>query len=182
MPSLEIRSGERAGTTTPLWGSALVIGRSPDCDIQVDVTSAASRRHAEVYPFAGGWRIRDLESSNGTRLNGRKILDEPLREGDRLEVGDFLLSYSNGEVAFEEKPASPVQPVAPAPPPSIPPSSPAPGDPEDIREMFRRLSAKLDLVEREIGKVLAGQAEITRHLLTVIRARGAVAEPDERAD
>jgi len=65
-----------------------VIGRGDDADVKVD-DAKASRHHAEIVRDAGGWLIRDLGSSNGTYVNGKRIGDQgvKLRDGDVVRVG-----------------------------------------------------------------------------------------------
>jgi hypothetical protein len=69
----------------------LVIGRAPGCDLQLSEPTV-SRRHAELRRVAGGWELRDLGSTNGTRVNGRRVRGrEPLRAGDVVSLGGFSL-------------------------------------------------------------------------------------------
>jgi hypothetical protein len=68
--------------------SGAVIGRSRDADV-VLADPNVSRRHAEVRPDGhGGWQVRDLGSTNGVKVNGRRI-DGPaaIESGDRLALG-----------------------------------------------------------------------------------------------
>jgi len=65
------------------------IGRSRECDIVLS-DSNVSRRHAELRPLGDGWTVTDLGSTNGVRVNGRKLApNEPhaLKAGDRIDVG-----------------------------------------------------------------------------------------------
>ena len=72
------------------------IGRSRDCDVVLE-DSGASRRHAEILPHADGWAIRDLDSTNGVRVNGRALGGlRPLREGDRIEIGSTEIVFELG--------------------------------------------------------------------------------------
>ena len=72
------------------------IGRSRDCDIVLD-DAGASRRHAEIRPHAEGWALRDLDSTNGVRVNGRPIHGaQPLRQGDRVEIGSTEIVFELG--------------------------------------------------------------------------------------
>jgi hypothetical protein len=64
----------------------LVIGRQLTSDIVLSDPSV-SRRHARLVFRAGGWVIQDLESTNGTVLNGRHIGRAELRPGDVLVLG-----------------------------------------------------------------------------------------------
>ncbi|HEV3001135.1 MAG TPA: DUF3662 and FHA domain-containing protein [Solirubrobacteraceae bacterium] len=65
-----------------------VIGRRRDCDV-VLADPNVSRRHAEVRPDGhGGWQVRDLGSTNGVKVNGRRIDGPaPVQTGDRLALG-----------------------------------------------------------------------------------------------
>lgn len=84
-----------------------VIGRSPGLPISID-HDTVSRRHAEVFcdPF-GRWWIRDLGSTNGTSVNGERIVERVLQPGDHLAVGDVRLRFHLGltpESAREKDP------------------------------------------------------------------------------
>jgi hypothetical protein len=69
------------------------IGRSRECEIVVDDANV-SRRHAELRPRGAAWVLTDLGSTNGTRLNGRRIeRREPLDPGDRIEVGASVITF-----------------------------------------------------------------------------------------
>jgi len=68
-------------------GSRLTVGRSSksDCVLPED---CVSRRHAELRRDGERWLLRDLGSSNGTRVNGLRVIDEiEVRPGDRLSLG-----------------------------------------------------------------------------------------------
>jgi hypothetical protein len=76
------------GKRMPVGPGGAVIGRSRECDIVLQ-DSNVSRRHAEIRPTGGdGWTITDLGSTNGVRINGRR-LDAPtaLQPGDEITVG-----------------------------------------------------------------------------------------------
>jgi hypothetical protein len=69
-----------------LQEARLVIGRSSECQL-VLADDTVSRRHAKLYVEDGRWLLRDLESSNGTWLNGRRIVEAEVRPGDVLHLG-----------------------------------------------------------------------------------------------
>ena len=70
-----------------------VIGRSRECDIVLE-DSNVSRRHAELRPDLEGWAIVDLGSTNGVRVNGRRIAaGEALQPGDRIDLGATTLHF-----------------------------------------------------------------------------------------
>ena len=70
--------------------SELVLGRSRTCDVVLS-SEAVSRRHAQLFFRDGNWVIRDLASTNGTRVNGIRVGRCRLRPGDRVALGDALL-------------------------------------------------------------------------------------------
>jgi hypothetical protein len=84
---LKVMSGPSSGRTIRLArGTSLVFGRSPDVDIVIP-DMRLSRRHFSVSHSRGGVEVRDLESSNGTTLNGRVMKQSPLKTGDAIEAG-----------------------------------------------------------------------------------------------
>src|SRR5262245_1925967 len=92
---LVARQGEMRGEFWALEpGQKLTLGRSPDNRIVLR-DDLASRNHAEVFPQADGWGIRDLGSRNGTRVNGQ-LISRPTRLAwnDVILVGgsEFLLA------------------------------------------------------------------------------------------
>jgi hypothetical protein len=82
------------GKRIPLSVHGAVLGRSRDCDVML-AAAEVSRRHAEIAADAdGGWTIRDLGSTNGLRVNGRRVSGyESLRDGDLIELGDVPLRF-----------------------------------------------------------------------------------------
>jgi Protein of unknown function (DUF3662)/FHA domain len=80
------------GRRTVLSGSKLVLGRSRDCDIVLSDPNV-SRRHAELRRDDARWSIVDLGSTNGIKVNGRRVSDAMLREGDRVTVGVTDLTF-----------------------------------------------------------------------------------------
>jgi hypothetical protein len=82
------------GRRLVLSPAGAVLGRSRECDVVLD-DSGVSRRHAQIRPRDGGWTIEDLGSTNGLRVNGRRVTGAvPLNRGDRIELGST-------EIAFE---------------------------------------------------------------------------------
>ena len=73
------------------------IGRAPTNRIVIP-DDICSRNHCEVFVSGGSWVVRDLDSRNGTLLSGRPVLnDEPLEDGDEIQIGDFFLIFSHDE-------------------------------------------------------------------------------------
>ncbi|WP_416219707.1 ATP-binding cassette domain-containing protein [Frankia sp. Cas4] len=104
---LEREHGRR--NTYPLRRGTMSMGRSRDNDIVV-ADLLASRRHAEIFVGQSGVHVVDLDSANGTFLNGRKISREAVAQRDIIAVGhhlfqlegDTLVEYlDSGDVTFE---------------------------------------------------------------------------------
>ncbi len=82
------RSGVNTGSIVELKRNLLRIGRDPANDFVVDDIEV-SRNHAKITYNEGVYRIEDLNSTNGTLLNGRKILTpEKLNNGDLINLGE----------------------------------------------------------------------------------------------
>jgi FHA domain/Domain of unknown function (DUF1707) len=64
----------------------LVLGRSSTCEL-VLADDTVSRRHAELRIEDGCWLLRDLGSSNGTWVNGRRVMEAEVRPGDLIHLG-----------------------------------------------------------------------------------------------
>jgi hypothetical protein len=81
------------GRTELLGSSGAVLGRSRDVDVVVDDPNV-SRRHAEVRPSGGSWTVRDLGSTNGVKVNGRRIHGpQSLKRGDVIELGTARVTF-----------------------------------------------------------------------------------------
>jgi Protein of unknown function (DUF3662)/FHA domain len=70
------------------------IGRGRQADVVLNDPNV-SRQHAEIRPRGGSWVIKDLESTNGSQLNGRRIdAPEVLRSGDEIELGASVMTFT----------------------------------------------------------------------------------------
>jgi pSer/pThr/pTyr-binding forkhead associated (FHA) protein len=88
-----------AGDRYPLLGSLTVIGRDESADIVVD-DAGVSRRHSEIRVTTDGphlvTSIRDLNSTNGTFVNGDRITSQRLEDGDRVTLGRTSATFRAG--------------------------------------------------------------------------------------
>jgi pSer/pThr/pTyr-binding forkhead associated (FHA) protein len=64
----------------------------PECDIVVS-DPAVSRRHAEIRRRDGQFVVVDLDSTNGTRVNGAGVKDRVLADGDEIRVGSVSVRF-----------------------------------------------------------------------------------------
>ncbi|HEY6279335.1 MAG TPA: cytochrome P450 [Streptosporangiaceae bacterium] len=116
----------------PLPAAVLTIGRAEDNDIVVP-DPAVSRHHAELRNVAGGYHIVDLDSNNGTFVNGQRVTAAALSDGDVVVIGTStfrLAGHELQEFSVTGAPAGQAAPRAappsPQPPPShVPPPTPA---------------------------------------------------------
>jgi EmrB/QacA subfamily drug resistance transporter len=98
---LKILSGPGAGNTATLIGGSATIGREPECDLQV-LDSEVSRLHAKVTVRDGVAAIDDLHSSNGTYVDGDRILQRTkLAPGDKIQIGEATIELSSPVFAGE---------------------------------------------------------------------------------
>lgn len=83
----------------------MLFGRHPECDIQID-SRKISRRHCCVAQVNDYLVVRDLGSTNGIRINGVRVLEGRIKEGDELTIGNFRYQVSGDEMeAVAPRPA-----------------------------------------------------------------------------
>ncbi len=94
-PFLEVRGGALVGMSFPLVKQEVTIGRSEDNDITIP-DSMVSHRHARITIRMEAVIIDDLDSTNGTIVNGNNIQSHILQEGDHILIGSTELAYHPG--------------------------------------------------------------------------------------
>ena len=82
---LKIEKG-KADKTDFYFTEPFRIGRDKNCEVQVS-DPTVSRLHAEISFEGGGWWVRDLQSANGTFLDGREVERAPLANKNRIQLG-----------------------------------------------------------------------------------------------
>ena len=85
---LVIEKGKYAGKVLVLGASVVIIGRSSKCELSLKGSSGVSRRHCSVRLVSGRYVVIDIESRNGTVLNGQTVARKFLEDGDLLQIGD----------------------------------------------------------------------------------------------
>jgi DNA-binding CsgD family transcriptional regulator len=104
VPCLEVLSGASAGRVVPIRLPVLTIGRDPTSNIVLG-DEGVSRNHVKIIMYDDGRpNVVDLESTNGTFINGKQVDVAPLSEGDRIQLGPEVilrLSYW-GEAQIEK--------------------------------------------------------------------------------
>jgi DNA-binding NtrC family response regulator len=89
---IEVASGPDAGLTMVVDGSesAVIVGKGPAATLR-STDARVSRRHLSLEMEGRTLRVRDLESTNGTFMNGTRVFDVAVREAATLSVGDTVL-------------------------------------------------------------------------------------------
>jgi len=72
-----------------------VMGRSQQCDIPFASDNNCSRKHFQIRKWAGKFLLEDLQSHNGTFVNGEKIASHELTDGDLISIGDTTVLFKN---------------------------------------------------------------------------------------
>ena len=96
VPWLERFAPDGTSQQCPLQSFPFSIGRVASADLQID-DARVSREHAVVLREGTTFRIRDLNSTNGTVLNGQPVQDAPLTDGDILVIADVEFTFYSGQ-------------------------------------------------------------------------------------
>ena len=91
---LVIRNGGFDGMEYPLEAEETLIGRNPTTDVTL-LDENISREHALILYDAesGVYTIEDLQSTNGTKVNGKGIRSHPLEPGDEIQIGHTRFQF-----------------------------------------------------------------------------------------
>src|SRR5271165_4730278 len=104
MAELRTIEGPHTGGVFPLDRESAVLGRHPDCDIVLD-SGAVSRQHARIRRADNKFYIEDMQSRNGTYVNGRQIRERHLlNDQDRITLCDVVMVFH--DVPASKKTAS----------------------------------------------------------------------------
>lgn len=108
---LTVRGGEQDGARFDLPPGRHQAGRAPDSAVHLHHPSV-SRQHAEFEVGADGARVRDLGSTAGLLVNGRRVNQAELKPGDGIRLGEVELVVAGGEAGQPEAAASAPRPSA----------------------------------------------------------------------
>ncbi len=171
MARLFVLSGASIGATHDIDGTT-VLGRGVDADVVISEASI-SRRHARLIPAPepGVWKIRDLKSSNGVHVGGKRVEEALVRHGDTFLLGDVEfrlrdepgegepdeLSAATGalELEFEDEIELPGAPPSSAPASSPEPSTAVVEDQERLRASRERAARERAAGERAARRAAA---------------------------
>ena len=105
--SLRFESGERAGEVVPISGAAFTVGRKPGNSLQL-VDASVSGKHAEFTITDAGVHLRDLGSTNGTKVGGERVTEAELAAGSSVHLGQVALTFLDAEVGAKGPAPAPV--------------------------------------------------------------------------
>ena len=95
--TLTYRPGQPQEQVLSLVGGRVTVGRATGNDVQVHGDDWVERYHCRLERDRDGvWRVRDSGTTHGTAVNGELVLEQPLRPGDRIEVGRTVLRFDAG--------------------------------------------------------------------------------------
>jgi pSer/pThr/pTyr-binding forkhead associated (FHA) protein len=102
--------------TIPLPSSVTIMGRRKDCDLRIPL-DAVSRKHCRIFTEKDTLKIRDLNSRNGTIINGQTIEETLVKPGDRLTIGPltFVMQVNGKPDRIEAAPPAPQKTAAVGP-------------------------------------------------------------------
>ncbi len=101
---LVVTSGGEALAEIRLQRPRLVLGRDECCDICLESTYV-SRYQNLFMETPDGWLLIDLNSTNGSFVNGRRVREHQLRDGDLIAIGQYQLRFTAGDAEKGEKPS-----------------------------------------------------------------------------
>jgi hypothetical protein len=130
---LRFETGERQGEAVPVTGKGITLGRRPGNAVQI-LDPSVSGSHAELILDERGTLLRDLGSTNGTRVGANRISEHHLAHGDEVFFGNVRMTFIDSEI--DAAPETPETPTGPSPA-----SAPARGSAEAAGEGVKTISA-----------------------------------------
>jgi len=100
-PYLQIQC-EGKNYTVTLDKKSISIGRSSENEVSI-IEERASRRHCIIEKTTRGYRVRDLKSTNGTRVNGRIIVRVKLNNTDEIQIGQTTITFTDPNAPIPKK-------------------------------------------------------------------------------
>ena len=107
MPKLHILSGVLEGKAFDLIEDRITIGRALDNMIRLE-DGTVSHHHAMLVQDGADYKLRDLNSTNGSRVNGMRIVETKLHNGDAVRLGSVEMRFES-DVKKSSQPLPPTQ-------------------------------------------------------------------------
>lgn len=135
MPKLLLKFNAAVLKEIPLDKDSLSVGRKPDNDIVID-NPAVSGHHCKVFRQGDGYYLEDLDSTNGTYLNEKRVMKSGLHDNDVIGLAKHALVF------VEDKPAAAPPPPPPPPPPADKTMVLSAGQQQDMAKSVAAANAK----------------------------------------
>lgn len=140
---LEILSGPQQGRMLRLEKDRVTIGRHASSDLPVE-SSSVSRFHTQLVREDGRWFVEDMQSNNGTFVNGRRVEGRvALHDGEQIHLGNVVIAFRQADSSGRSMDAA-----APAVAPEAPPSRGAVSQPPDFAPRSEGILSGWDDLER----------------------------------
>lgn len=94
---LMIVDGKGTGHRFAIGTGSFLIGRAGECDLTLDDARASSQHASVTWVEGSGYVLKDMESQNGTRVNGHPTAEHQLKDLDRIEIADTVLVFESYE-------------------------------------------------------------------------------------
>ena len=107
MPKLQIQSGQLEGKVFDLLEERVTVGRALDNTIRME-DGTVSHHHAMFVIEGNGYKLRDLNSTNGTRVNGMRVTETKLTNGDQVRMGSVEMRFES-DMKKASQPLPPTQ-------------------------------------------------------------------------
>ena len=103
--TLLVLQGVDQGKRASIGRQTVSLGRGPQNTIRI-LDTEVSRNHAEILFENGTWSLHDLDSSNGSFVNGQSIRSQSLKSGDQLQIGRTIMLFTETAKAGSSEIAS----------------------------------------------------------------------------
>ncbi|MGI9242630.1 MAG: AAA family ATPase, partial [Verrucomicrobiales bacterium] len=161
MPSIYFKEGPNAGQSHEIPEAGLTLGRDYTASVQI-LDTRVSSSHAMILFEKGNWWVYDLQSSNGTLLNGAETEAGTLVEGDTITIGASTITFH-----LDGKPPAETDPA-----PKESPGRRSGSEPSDDTELVAELNASYQQMREQLSQVIVGQHDVIEQMLIAIFCRG----------
>lgn len=190
MTCLKTQNRSLGATEFPIRSSVALLGRNPDCEIHLN-NSSVSRRHARIFHDERGFTIEDLQSSNGTLLNGEALTERKrLFNGDAIQIcdldftfesrrpeaqrpsGKFLNKRIDLAVVTDDSQERPINVTSQIDLRQVMQTRPLPGPAGDYIGQIRALQTKVDVMlqmMKNLGKVIDSDGLLPEFLTNLLK-------------
>ena len=182
MGKLYVTDSSGNKSEVPLSKERITVGRHADNDIPIN-DKAVSGHHCVIITIMQDSFLEDLDSTNGTQVNGKQVAKHPLSNGDVISIGRNTLKYEGEAKADEDefektmiiKPGQMGAAFAPTPAPSAPAAAPATTGSAPVAPVLGKLRVNS-------GASAGKELELSKALTTLGRPGVQVAAITRRAD